>query len=433
MAGIRYGLPFPLLDPAEERVVPSAWRIGHGRGLEPDSFREPALLLYVLAPFQNWADEPSYLSARLVVAAFGVAGVAAAWWLGSRAYGRMAGAVAAAVTAVAVPHVFYSRTGLADVPLTTGTAVALTLMVLGRLPAAGAAVGVAAGFGYGAFLLLVPLLAAAWGAWRRVAIPVGLAVAAFLATTPFLVLAPVDAAGDVWDGWRDARRPAPGSSDGAPAPVAVLDGLREGIGPTLVVAAAGLALALVHRTRSDRVLASFALVYCAALLPLAGHLEGNVLPLVPALGALAGRFRALAPVTLLLLVVPLVWTVRDTRPLLRTDTRVAAHEWMAANLTPGVLVAADPHTVVPANVRVLRLPPPGPGRPSGRRRDLPRLRALGVGYVLVTGAVADAVLADRSRYPRDARFYERLARGNRRFYRRGVGKLAGPWVALYEL
>jgi hypothetical protein len=48
--------------------------------------------------------------------------------------------------------------------------------------------------------------------------------------------------------------------------------------------------------------------------------------------------------------------------------------------------------------------------------------------------VADRVEAARDRYPRDARFYDELAReGKRRFYRTGTGKLAGPWVAVYEL
>jgi hypothetical protein len=59
---------------------------------------------------------------------------------------------------------------------------------------------------------------------------------------------------------------------------------------------------------------------------------------------------------------------------------------------------------------------------------------LNVGYVLVTGAVADRVLAHRDLYPEEARFYDQLERtGNRRFYREGVGTLAGPWVAVYEL
>jgi hypothetical protein len=170
------------------------------------------------------------------------------------------------------------------------------------------------------------------------------------------------------------------------------------------------------------------------LLPLDAHFDRYVLPLMPALGALAGRFRALAPVTLLLLVIPVVWSIRETKPLVRTDTRVVAHDWMDRHLTPGVLVAADPSTAAPADVRILRLALPGPGRRPDPERDLARLRELNVGYVLVTGAVADRVLDERDRYPVESRFYDELARrGNRRFYRKGVGKLAGPWVALYEL
>jgi drug/metabolite transporter superfamily protein YnfA len=79
------------------------------------------------------------------------------------------------------------------------------------------------------------------------------------------------------------------------------------MGPALAVALLGLVLALVDRTHADRVLAAFVLVYFATLLPLDAHFDRYVLPLVPALGALAGRVRALAPVTLLLLVIPLVW------------------------------------------------------------------------------------------------------------------------------
>jgi hypothetical protein len=103
-------------------------------------------------------------------------------------------------------------------------------------------------------------------------------------------------------------------------------------------------------------------------------------------------------------------------------------------LTPGVLVAADPSTAAPDDVRVLRLALPAPGRRPDPERSLERLRRLNVGYVLVTGAVADRVRQERGRYPEETRFYDELAQtGNRRFYRRGVGRLAGPWVAVYEL
>jgi hypothetical protein len=103
-------------------------------------------------------------------------------------------------------------------------------------------------------------------------------------------------------------------------------------------------------------------------------------------------------------------------------------------VTDGVLVAADPSTAAPDDVRVLRLALPGPGRPTDPERDIARLRELDVGYVLVTGAVADRVRAEPGRYPAETAFYDELdRRGNRRFFRDGVGKLAGPWVAVYQL
>ena len=77
---------------------------------------------------------------------------------------------------------------------------------------------------------------------------------------------------------------------------------------------------------------------------------------------------------------------------------------------------------------------PGPGRRFDDNRSVGRLRRLGVRYVLVTGAVADRVLAARDRYPREASFYDDLRRRTRRLYgvRSGNG-LTGPWVAVYRL
>jgi hypothetical protein len=434
LVGVRYGLPFPLLDPDEETIVTRAWRMSHGGGLDPGWFGSPTLLMYVLAPFQAWSDEPSYLIARFVVVTLAVAGIVAAWWLGGRAYGLLAGFVAAALTAVATVHVDHSRVAVTDVPLTLGVAGSLALLVRRQLIPAGVAIGLTAGFKYAGAVLLVPLVVAGWGDWRRLAVAAALVPATFLATSPYLAFHLSDAAGDIRHALREARRGALGFEDDAWTPIAFLDGLWESIGPALLIALAGLVLALLYRTLADRVLAAFVLAYFAALVPLGAHFDRYLLPLVPALGALAGRLRSLAPVTLLLLVIPLVWSIRETRPLVRTDTRVVAHHWMEENLKPGALVAADPGTAAPDEVRVLRLTQPGPGREPDPRRNLARLRELNVGYVLVTGAVADPVLAERGRYPAESRFYDQLDRdGNRRFYRQGVGKLAGPWVAVYEL
>jgi signal transduction histidine kinase len=65
------------------------------------------------------------------VVALGVAGVAAAWWLGERSYGVVAGGVAGVATGVAGVHVAYSRMAVTDVLLTTLVTVALALLVTG--------------------------------------------------------------------------------------------------------------------------------------------------------------------------------------------------------------------------------------------------------------------------------------------------------------
>jgi hypothetical protein len=82
----------------------------------------------------------------------------------------------------------------------------------------------------------------------------------------------------------------------------------------------------------------------------------------------------------------------------------------------------------------LRLELPGPGRPSDPERDLAALRARGVDYVLVSGAVADRVLAAPADYPRETRLYRQLEQSTERVLRVDPEDgLAGPWVALYRL
>jgi hypothetical protein len=144
--------------------------------------------------------------------------------------------------------------------------------------------------------------------------------------------------------------------------------------------------------------------------------------------------RSLAPVTLLLLVVPLTWSVRDAKELTRTDTRVVAQRWVEQHVSRGTQIAADPSTPSFAGLRVLPLLLPGPKREFDPNRDIGRLRKIGVRDVVVTGAVTDRVLAARDRYPREARFYDDLERRAQRvYYVKSGGDLAGPWVAVYRL
>ena len=134
LVGIEYGHPFALFSPDEQSIVPRAWHMAHGGGLDPHWFDYPTLLMYVLAPFQAWQAHPSYVAARAVVVVFALGAVAASWWLGRRAYGPIAGLVAAVAVAVDTTHVAYSRMSVTDVPLTCGVAVSLAFLVGGNAP-----------------------------------------------------------------------------------------------------------------------------------------------------------------------------------------------------------------------------------------------------------------------------------------------------------
>jgi hypothetical protein len=186
--------------------------------------------------------------------------------------------------------------------------------------------------------------------------------------------------------------------------------------------------------RADLVLVSFGLVWSLQLLTIDAHFDRYVLPLVPVLGALAGRVRPLVPLSLALLAVPLVGSVDEVRELTRTDTRLVAHRWIEAHVPSGALVAAESSTP-PLDPRpTLPLQLPGPGFATDPNRDLARLRARGVRYVLVTGAIADRVTAAAERYPAETRFYRQLdADAERVLHVVPGGDLAGPWVALYRL
>jgi len=440
---LRYGLPFPLLNPDEASIVPRAWEMASRGGLDPGFYDYPSLLFDLLALAQLPFEQPSYGVARALAAAIGIAGVGAAWWLGRAAYGATAGLVAGAACAVATTHVLYSQMAVTDVLLTTVMTVSLALLAGGRVEWAGAVAGLAVSAKYPGVFLAVPLVLVSWGQWKRLLHGALLACLAFGLTSPFVLLNAGSAWTDIARTQRLARAGWLGFEDDPATPLAFLDRLWESLGPFLLIAAFGLALAVGsivlrrHKllTRpADLALASLALVYFAQLLTLDAHFDRYVLPLVPVLGALAGRTRVLAPAALALLVVPLVWSVGEVRQLTRVDTRLVAHAWIERNVTEDALVAAESSTPPVRPRPALTLELPGPGRPTDPNRDLETLRAQGVEYVLVTGNVADRVLAASNRYPDEAGFYADLESASRRVLRVDPrGGRAGPWVALYRL
>ena len=168
LAGSRYGLPEPLLNPDEANIVPRAWDLVHGGGLDPGWYDYPSLLMLVLAPTQVLAADPSYGAARVGALAIGLLGVLAVWWLGRVAYGTKGrarrggrrrrrhdpcrvladGGDRRAPDARSSPSLWHcsSRVGWSGP---------------GSLP------GWRASAKYPGVALLVPLAVASWGSWRR--------------------------------------------------------------------------------------------------------------------------------------------------------------------------------------------------------------------------------------------------------------------------
>ncbi|HEY6149784.1 MAG TPA: glycosyltransferase 87 family protein [Gaiellaceae bacterium] len=406
----------------------------HGGGLDPHWFDYPTLLMYLLAPFQAWHGAPSYLTARIVVLVLALGAIAAAWWLGHRAYGVTAAAVAAAVVAVETTEVAYSRMAVTDVPLTLGIAAALALLVGGQIELGGVVVGLATSIKYPGVLLLVPLAVAGYRQPRRIAVGAALAAVAFCATSPFFVAHFGSAVSDAYRVQRLAHHGWLGFEHDHVAPIAFIVQLWHGLGPALLVCLLGLVVAVAQRRRADLIIGSFAIVYFLDLCTIGAHFDRYVLPLLAPLGALAGRVRALAPVTLLLLVVPLTWAVRDARKLTKTDTRVVAHRWVESHLPHGARIAVDPSLTPFEHFRVLQLqlPLPEEKHPDPNRYSRILLDKK-IRYVIVTGAVEDRVLAATEHYPAEADFFNDLdSRGKRLFYVEEDG-LNGPWVAVYRI
>ena len=434
IVGAGSGLPLPLLNPDETNIVPRAWDLVHGGGLDPGWYDYPSLLFLVLAPTQIGLDEPSYGAARVVAVLIGVLGVAAAWWLGRVTYGPLAGVTGAVGVAVATTHVAYSRMAVTDVLLTLGVTVTLALLVSGRLEWAGVAAGLAASAKYPGAVLVVPLVVAGIGAWRRVAAALGLAAAAFFVTSPFVVVHAGAAWGDFHRVQELAQQGWLGFEDDPATPLAFGLRLWETIGPLVVVAALGAVVALRRRERSDLVLLSFAGAYALSLLPSEAHFDRYVLPLVPVLAVLAGRRKPIAVAALVACVVPLWWSVGDARSLTGRDPRLDAAAWIDRVVPRGELVAADPSTLPLEGRTVVRLELPGPGRPFDPRRNLAVLRADGVRWLVVGGSVTDRVLAATSEYPRETRFYRQLERMRAAYAtHEQPGRRERPWLKVYRV
>jgi hypothetical protein len=396
--GLDFGLPFAHARPDEVAIAGPALACLLGDCRPPD-FYYPSLVIHLVAALyglyyavtmplgwydglQAFADSRHesllvfLLISRGLSAVFGTLTVYWTFRLGRRAADPATGLVAAAFLALAMLHVRDSHFGMADVVM-TGLIVVGVLRALVWLDTpttrnaalAGGATGLAAsakynGLGAGvAFAVAIVMRviglgrARAKGERRRAAVSLlvfgVVLLAAFFATTPYILLEPDRFAGDVL-----RRGEGLAGSHGLPLPRGwayhPVVTLPAAVGwPVYFCALAGAAWWLVTAPRSAAVVLAFPLAYFAVAGSLLTVFARYVVPLVPFLALTAGWFvvrsvgmlppsigergRALAlGGAAVLLIAPSAFDVwRFDRALEQDDTRVAAARALHALVRDG--------------------------------------------------------------------------------------------------
>lgn len=351
---------------------------------------------------------------RVAAALAGAATLPAVYALGDRLHGRAAGLLAALLLAFNPLHVQHAHVIMPDVPSALLVALALlpTLRIAERgawrdYALAGLLGGLAAGVKHHAAIVALPIVVAHGLHWRsrlvarlpRLLLAALVMIGAFLATSPFIVLAFDEFRRDLSHQLGDYAAGAHGDTTGAWPLAFYLRFYREqGIGLLGGALAFGGAFVLFRR-RDPRLAVLLTLVgsYLLIFLPQGNHFMRNLIPTQIALVVLAGvgaaallqrlctsqRGLAVALVPLglvLLLAAPTRETARYLLRLTRGDTRVHALRWIETHVPPGVQIVAE-----------LKPVPQGVGRWTELmglpQRELAWYRRQGYAYLLVSSDV----------------------------------------------
>ncbi len=394
LAGIGYGLPH-VFQPDEPITVNRALRFGSG-DLNPHFFYYPSLLMYlyfflyglyfaagygagIFSGVQAFAHAfitdptPFYVIGRAFSAFSILAGLVFLFRCGEGRGGRGAGLWAVLAVAFLPNVVVYAHWAKADGPLLGISAAALALLVnlvergdRRDYILTGLVLGTALGLKYNAVLLFpaLPLahLLRCRGSGRglrcladgRLWAAAALVPVAFAATTPFSILdwpkfshdfseqvaINMEGVAGLATGWKNVMKAA--LFWGTPFPIGIL---------TIF----SLAWALLRRQRTDLLLAAMWVIGIAAL-SRQGIVDVRYLfPLYPAWALLLGRWaagmasldiprplRAAAPAAVILAAASvLTVSARTAASFTRTDTRIAAKEWVEKNLPEGARIALD--------------------------------------------------------------------------------------------
>ena len=394
--GIKQGLPYSYNSDEATHFVPRA--IGFfGHDLNPHYFLNPpgySYLLYIV--FELWfgsADtvrhmyttDPTsvFVVARVVAAVLGTAAVGLLYLAGMRFFNRTIGLVAAAILGFAFLPVFYSHLALNDVPALAPVSLALYgvagVLRRGRTSdyaLAGIGIGLATATKYTGGIILLCLLAAvvcdaAGGSLatvaRRLALALGLALAAFLAANPFALLDTSSFLAGVHQQASLSAGPDPvklGSSPGSGLAY-YLWTFTWGLGWVPTFAAVGGAALLLARRRVGLALVMVPacvvfLIYMGGQPRFFGRWLMPIFPIVALLGAYGAvelmkalRRRGL-PVgvlavggAVLLLGQSAAADLHNDAVLSRPDTRNLVRDWMVKHVPAGSKVVIEP--LVPDN------------------------------------------------------------------------------------
>jgi hypothetical protein len=309
-----------------------------------------------------------YLTGRLVTVLFGAGLLLVVAALGGRIAGRSGTWIAPLCLLASAPFVVHCHYLTTDLPLTFWMTLSALLSVRsdGRRAVywSAAAAGLAAGTKYYGILALVfPVyrVVSDRGSFRRPARisagVAGIAVAVFVLTSPYVVLAPRDFKTTGYDVWREVFR---GGDDPAEVYLYTKD---TGLGwvqyagrvipgsmglPLFIAAVIGIAVAIVRRAPHSRVLLLGTLPYFLLIGSMPFHLVKHSLPLLPflsigtaALPLLFQGGRRVVPAVLLALCIALgmahvlnhVWVLRTE------DTRLTAAGWLARNVPVSMPIA----------------------------------------------------------------------------------------------
>jgi Dolichyl-phosphate-mannose-protein mannosyltransferase len=401
LIGLRYGLP-AVYNPDEVAIMSRALAFAKG-DLNPHNFLYPTLYFYVLFAWEGLTAllavasgavasfgafqreffvDPTrvFVAGRLLTALLGTATVVAIGVLGARIAGRFVGIAAALVLAVAPLHVLNSHYVKHDVPVTFAIVLAyLTYERLwkgGSLFAAAAVTGVAFATHYYTIFLAIPL---AWAivhrsrdgreAIRRVALAAAICAGVFFLLSPFVLVEPLTALGDIRANRQivvDRAVTNLGYVASAARYVKLLLSDAAGI-PAAILALLGVIIGARRSPACTTRLLAFTvpfLLFVFSTYPASRYLV-PVTPFIALFAAIAiesiwnlrwgGRQIVNVLLIVALVATALTESLRADFFIRHTDTRTLALEYIAAHIPNGATILTQPYSVplVPT-VEVLR-------------------------------------------------------------------------------